>query len=56
MKLTSLSAVVAAAFLTLPTSAIIDTFLWPIPQSLSWGDGKLAIDVSKSFVFGDTFF
>ncbi|CAM0136059.1 hypothetical protein VKS41_005555 [Umbelopsis sp. WA50703] len=49
MKLTSLSAVVAAAFLTLPTSAIIDTFLWPIPQSLSWGDGKLAIDNSFKF-------
>ncbi|GAB5591250.1 Glucosamine-6-phosphate isomerase (Glucosamine-6-phosphate deaminase) (GNPDA) (GlcN6P deaminase) [Umbelopsis nana] len=44
MKLAVISAAIAAALYAVPSAAIIDTFLWPIPQSLSWGEGKLDID------------
>lgn len=46
MKVAVISAAIATALFAAPSAAIIDTFLWPIPQSLSWGDGKLNIDVN----------
>jgi hypothetical protein len=45
MKLAVISAAIATALYAVPSAAIIDTFLWPIPQSLSWGEGKLDIAV-----------
>ncbi|GAB5589061.1 hypothetical protein Unana1_03961 [Umbelopsis nana] len=49
MKFSVISAAIATALYTVPSTAIIDTFLWPIPQSLSWGEGKLDIDHSFKF-------
>ncbi|KAH8553304.1 glycoside hydrolase superfamily [Umbelopsis sp. PMI_123] len=49
MKVAVITAAIATALFAAPSAALIDTFLWPIPQSLSWGDGKLNIDNSFKF-------